>query len=63
MSDDEHVMDGPLGDIAEIALALAYAGHTEIALKLAIAHDAIQKYLVEEDDRLDQSTQLALRRP
>jgi hypothetical protein len=55
---EEHVLDGPLGDIHETALLLQMNGLTEAALKLAKAHEAIEKWVLEHDN-LERTSWLA----
>ncbi len=45
---DEHPCDGPLGDIHEAALFLSTRGWPDVAMKIAMAHEAIQGYLIAE---------------
>ncbi len=48
---DEHPMDGPLGAIHEIALFLALEHRDGIAIRLAKAHEALQDYIISENER------------
>ncbi len=48
MSVDEHPLDGPLGDIHQIAIVLEMTGYSNMALRLAAAHEKIQAYLLAE---------------
>ncbi len=47
---DVHPLDESLGNIHEIALWLEMEGATELALKLARAHETIQQYLIAEPE-------------
>ncbi len=46
---DEHVLDESLGNIHECAIALELMGFGDWALKLAVAHETIQAYLIEKE--------------
>ena len=46
---DEHVLDESLGNIHECAIALQLMGFGDWALKLAVAHETIQAYLIEKE--------------
>jgi predicted RNA-binding Zn-ribbon protein involved in translation (DUF1610 family) len=48
-STDEHVLDGPLGSIHEMAVALQMQGMSDAALRLANAHDAIQDWIIQHE--------------
>ncbi len=44
---DEHPLDETLGDLHQIAIVLEMTGWTELALRVATAHEKIQTYLVD----------------
>ncbi len=49
INDEVHPLDESLGDIHECALALAFAGGSDWAMKLARAHETIQQYLIDKE--------------
>lgn len=53
--DIAHPLDESLGDIHEMALALAAAGQHHLGEKLAKAHETIQQYLIANDAEVDRA--------
>jgi hypothetical protein len=51
--DERHPLDGALGDIHEIALALAAAADYRTAHRLAVSHEAIQQYLIAQPELIE----------